>query len=218
MRTEQPAGDGERPRAPLHRNPWFWGVLAGLIFVPAIRPLTRHIPDAPPVLAEIPDFELRLSNGAVARSAELRGRVYVLGFHGAVCEPECGATLPALRALSDRFQEFERGITVLAVHLLASDTLALSLSPDLEGLWLATDARVDALEPLARDTLNMHIAALEAGPGRIAAVARQAQIFIVDAQGHLRGHYGIDELALDEVYHRAQHVLRDHRKDGLVPR
>ena len=111
MNSDQPTGNGDSPRASLVRSPWFWGVVAGLIFVPAIRPLTRHIPDAPPVLAEIPDFELRLSNGAVARSAELRGRVYVLGFHGAVCEPECGATLPALRALSDRFQEFERGIT-----------------------------------------------------------------------------------------------------------
>jgi len=186
--------------------------------VPAIRPLTRHIPDAPPVLAELPEFEFRLSNGAVARSADLRGRVYVLGFHGPVCEPECGATLPALRALSGRFQEFERRITVLAVQLLASDAEPVSEVTDLGELWLAPDARVDALEPLARDTLSLHIAALEGEPGGIADVARQAQIFIVDAKGHLRGHYGIDELGLDEVYHRAQHVLRDHKKDGLAPR
>jgi hypothetical protein len=36
---------------------------------------------------------------------------------------------------------------------------------------------------------------------------------IVDTKRRSRGFYGLDELGLDEVYHRARHVLRDDRID-----
>jgi len=218
MNSDQPTGNGDSPRASLVRSPWFWGVVAGLIFVPAIRPLTRHIPDAPPVLAELPDFELRLSGGSSAASAELRGRVYVLGFHGELCEPGCGPVLTALRALSERFQEFDRGITVVAVRLAAAGEVGATAAVDFSGSWLMGAASVEGLAPVAREALTPHLGAEPTGAAGIVAVAAQARLFIVDAQGKLRGHYGIDELGLDEVYHRAQHVLRDHRGDGIVPR
>ncbi len=32
---------------------------------------------------------------------------------------------------------------------------------------------------------------------------------IIDGEGRLRGRYGLDQLGLDEVYNRAQHVLRE---------
>ena len=219
--SDQPDSFEDTPSVsvPWYRNPWVWGVIAGLIFVPAIRPFTRHIPDAPPLLTELPEFELKLSNGGRAKSSELRGRVYVLGFHGVVCEPDCGEVLPALRSLSDRFKQFDREITVLAVHLGEADDatlLANDAVPDLASPWLMSVASVESLAPLARQGLLPHLdPGTEAGVG-IPDVARRARLFLVDAFGNLRGHYAIDESGLDEVYHRAQHVRRDHKIDGLL--
>jgi len=35
---------------------------------------------------------------------------------------------------------------------------------------------------------------------------------LVDGSGRIRGYYGTDEMGLDEVYNRAQHVLRQQRE------
>lgn len=52
------------------RHPWFWAVLLGLLFVTAIRPCTRHIPEAPPEL--IPAEEVALSKSLLSK---MQGKV-----------------------------------------------------------------------------------------------------------------------------------------------
>lgn len=212
-----PADDDAPARVPWHRNPWLWGVVAGLIFVPAIRPFMRHIPDAPPVLAALPDYELLAPAGAAVRGSYFAGRVYVMGLYGAACEPGCAEVLAGLRSLSSRFVQFERGITVLAVRLAEQPVEAGAVAADLQDEWLGLHALPGSLDTLATQAVAPHMDSL--GTSRDAlAVAREARLLLIDAAGNLRGHYGIDEVGLDEVYHRAQHVLRDHKKAGLVPR
>jgi len=43
-------------------------------------------------------------------------------------------------------------------------------------------------------------------------IAHTSKLAIVDADGGVRGFYSTDELGLDEIYHRTQHVLRDMRQ------
>lgn len=47
------------------RHPWFWGTVLGLLFVTAIRPCTRHIPEAPPQL--IPAEEVALPESILSK-------------------------------------------------------------------------------------------------------------------------------------------------------
>lgn len=212
-----PVDDSQPARGPWHRNPWLWGVVAGLIFVPAIRPFMRHIPDAPPLLAALPDYELHASGGDALRGSDFAGRVYVMGLYGAACEPGCGEVLAALRGLSGRFVQFDRSITVLAVELAEQPAAPLAVAADLHDEWLSLHAAPGSLDALATHAVAPHMDSL--GTSRDAvSVAREARLLLIDAVGNLRGHYGIDELGLDEAYHRAQHVLRDHKKEGLLPR
>jgi cytochrome oxidase Cu insertion factor (SCO1/SenC/PrrC family) len=49
------------------------------------------------------------------------------------------------------------------------------------------------------------------GPGPI-DIAHTGKLVLVDGSGRIRGYYGTDELGLDEVFNRAQHVLRQERE------
>lgn len=213
-----PVEEVATPPVPWYRNPWVWGVIAGLVFVPSIRPFMRHIPEPPPVLAPVPEYELNLAGGGVARSSELLGRVYVVGMYGAPCEPDCSGVLPALTGLSERFRQFERGITVLAIRLYEGGDVGAEGVVDLEQEWLKLDVAPVHLDGIAAQVLAPHLGGTVPRSAGAAQVARQARVFLVDAAANLRGHYGTDEVGLDEVYHRAQHVLQDHRRDGVVLR
>jgi len=43
-------------------------------------------------------------------------------------------------------------------------------------------------------------------------IAHTGQLVLVDGAGRIRGYYGSDEMGLDEVFNRAQHVLREQRE------
>jgi cytochrome oxidase Cu insertion factor (SCO1/SenC/PrrC family) len=42
-------------------------------------------------------------------------------------------------------------------------------------------------------------------------IAHTGKLVLVDGSGRIRGYYDSDEMGLDEVYNRAQHVLRQQR-------
>jgi len=63
----------------LLHSPFFWAALAGVITIPAIRPLTRHVPAPPPVLGRLPAVSLVDSRGAAVGLEQLRGAVHVVG-------------------------------------------------------------------------------------------------------------------------------------------
>ena len=214
------AADVTASSVPWYRNPWVWGVIAGLIFVPAIRPFMRHIPDAPPVLAALPDYELHAVGGPTFKSSSLSGQVYVLGLFGQACEPGCADMLDALKSLSARFVRFEKRITVVAGHLNPKGIekqveQPVSISSDLG--WYLVEVQSADFELIAGRYLAPQFDQLKiADSPALNEVASQGRLFIVDAFGNLRGHYGSDEIGLDETYHRSQHVLRDHRIKGEI--
>jgi cytochrome oxidase Cu insertion factor (SCO1/SenC/PrrC family) len=43
-------------------------------------------------------------------------------------------------------------------------------------------------------------------------IAHTGKLVLVDGSGRIRGYYGSDELGLDEVFNRAQHVLRQEQE------
>jgi cytochrome oxidase Cu insertion factor (SCO1/SenC/PrrC family) len=43
-------------------------------------------------------------------------------------------------------------------------------------------------------------------------IAHTGKVVLVDGSGRIRGYYGTDDLGLDEVFNRAQHVLKQERR------
>lgn len=229
---------GGESRLPWYRNPWVWGVIAGLVFVPAVRPLTRKVPDAPPIVAPLPAFQLETLSGAPLGSEDLRGGVYVLTVGTSACSSTCSEVFARGERLADRFETFNRDVRVVALdygsgrrpvrrgsgerghaeppevepeplpagHDLSS--AAAELSDDLPH-WLVLHGSEAAIVELVDLALRPLLEGA-VSPG-LESFAHQARMFLIDPDGKIRGNYGSDEVGLDEVYHRAQHVLRDYR-------
>jgi hypothetical protein len=54
----------------------------------------------------------------------------------------------------------------------------------------------------------------ESGPGSAMDIAHTGKIVLVDGSGRIRGYYGTDEMGLDEAFNRAQHVLKEQRRQA----
>lgn len=189
---------GESRRVPLHRNPFVWAFLVGIVTLTALRPLLRHIPEPPPVVGDVPPFTLIDQDGRPFGRNELLGRVTIANLFCTECGSASPEVMKGMRRIEDAYKD--RGI----------DRIVL--------LSISTDPGADTLE-----RLREYARAIGAEPGRWTFLTGDAgaahdlavgvfkdtsrPLVLIDQQGRIRGWYAADEMGLDEVYNRAQHVL-----------
>jgi len=71
-------------------NPLFWVIWVGLIFTTTIvRAVTNSVPEPPPVLGEVPAFELVNEKGEPYGSDQLQDRIWVANFIFTRCTTVC---------------------------------------------------------------------------------------------------------------------------------
>ncbi len=177
---DQPSG-----KRPLRKNPFFWGALAGLVLVPAIRPLMRRVPEPPPVAGQMARIALTDHAGSAVSSGDLRDHVYLATL--APTEPQ----LAALVTLQQRCRRM--GVKLWLVTFAATEARALAAQIEQRGgevggqpqRWLV----------------------LAGWPEAIPARLDRERAVLVDGDGGLRGAFAIDDRGLDEVFHRSQHVM-----------
>ena len=201
------------------RSPYVWGFVIGIVTLTLIRPLLRHIPEPPPVLSQLPTFSLVGMDGKPYGSAELRGQVYVANFFFTSCRSICPAIMKGMSRLQDGFaQRNIRGIRLVSIsvdpehdtpEVLREYAKGLSVDPERWTLLTGDPERVRQLVVFGFKTPV--VSAPPGGPGPI-DIAHTGKLVLVDGFGRIRGYYGADEMALDEVYNRAQHVLRQERE------
>ncbi|MXW02573.1 MAG: SCO family protein [Holophagales bacterium] len=218
MFEERLSGPDEGTQKPRRRslNPWFLAALAGLVLIPAIRPLLRFEPDPPPVLRQLPDWRLVDQNGESFGSDELVGEVYVASFLFTRCATVCPRLTASLRQLERRYRE--EGVEEVRLVSFSVDPehdtperlrdYAGSRSIDLERWSLVT-----GVEPEVR-SIVVDGFALPMGErldlaGGLVDVAHAARLALVDRDGAVRGYYASDAVGLDEVFHRTRQILAE---------
>ena len=117
--TSQKSQDSPRE---LRRSPYLWAALAGLILIPAMRPLLRFEPAPPPLYGRIPHVRLADQHGRPMELGTATGDaqrpVLIAGFLGAGCAHACAGVLEALTALDERLRsEGVAGIEAVAIAL-----------------------------------------------------------------------------------------------------
>ena len=187
------------------RYPWRISAVAGLLVITGLRPCTRHVPDAPSVVAPMPDFTLRTAEGSPATPSSLSGTIWIAGFVCARCKGATAEVGPTLADLSKRIATHSKPLRVLAI---GSDTASQgeTWSGDIGLVPTVTLALSGA--PATVRSLKDHVATAF-GPDQPRPWDR---IFIIDDRGQLRGAYALGEMGADEAYHRAQHVARDAKR------
>lgn len=99
-------------------TPTIYAMLPQNIMTPSkpspIAPDTPDIPIGTRVGQMAPDFRLKDLAGKEVALSDFRGRVVILNFWATWCGP-CRAEIPAIRAVSERYEEHD--LTVVAVNL-----------------------------------------------------------------------------------------------------
>lgn len=193
----------------LLRNPWLWAALVGVATMHLVRPLMRRVPAPPPRLGQLPELHLTDAEDRPLTGAAFDG-LRLLALLPAACDTRCRDTLDGLGTLAARYRRFEVPVTLWGIAPRGGSLTALQTSAQRAGLYppafrLAL-APADEFARL-RDQLQRLQRAVfhDAGPGPQPKAARS--LVLVDDEGGLRGVYATDSLGLDEVYHRAMHLL-----------
>ena len=197
-------------------NPWFLAALAGLVLIPAIRPLLRFEPDPPPVLRQLPEWRLVDQNGESFGSGDLEGEVWVASFLFTRCATVCPRLTASVRQLQRRYrEEGVEGVRLVSFSVDPEhDTperlrdYAGSRALDLERWSLLTGAEQD-VRSLVVDGFAMPMGERLDLAGGLVDVAHAARLALVDRDGGIRGYYASDAVGLDEVFHRTRQILTE---------
>ncbi len=201
------------------RSPYLWGFVIGIVTLTLIRPLLRHIPEPPPVLSELPEFSLVGVDGKPFGSAELRGQVYVVNFFFTSCRSICPAIMKGMARLQDGFA----ARNIAGIRLVSISVDPERDTPEVLGAygkelgvdplrWTLLTGDPETVRRLVVDGFKTPLAApAPEAPGPI-DIAHTGKLVLVDGLGRIRGYYDSNELGLDEVYNRAQHVLSQERE------
>jgi len=197
------------------RNPYVWGFFIGIVTLTLIRPLLRHIPEPPPVIGPLPEYTLVDSDGQAFGSAQLRGQVYIVSFFFTSCRSICPAIMHGMLQLQQGFDA--RGIK--GIHLVS---ISVDPETDTPGVlhaygkdlgvdparWTLLTGDPEKVRTLVVDGFKTPLAPAPATPLNPIEIAHSGKVVLVDQSGGIRGYYDTDQMGLDEVFNRAQHVLR----------
>ena len=197
-------------------NPWFLGALAGLVLIPALRPLLRSEPDSPPVLRQLPEWRLVDQDGEDFGSADLAGDVYVASFVFTRCATVCPRLTAEVGRLVRRYRE--EGVDGVRLVSFSVDPehdtperlrdYAGSRRLDLERWSLVTGGEQE-VRSIVVDGFALPMGERIDLAGGLVDVAHAARLVLVDRAGGVRGYYGSDAVGLDEVFHRTRQILAE---------
>jgi protein SCO1/2 len=236
--TTIPAATGGSLARRLLRNPFLWAALTAIIALPIVRIRMSRIPDPPEVIGTLPGFSLRDQDGKTLGSAELAGKVWIANFIFTTCKSICPRLTATMRTLRERFAREK--IEVLSVSISVdpeNDTppvlraYAEKHGTDLPR-WRFLTGPEKEVRALIVGGFKAHMGRRAEGSAagapraersdrgqavtsdNLIDIAHAPYFVLVDGQGRIRGYYQPTETGIDEVFHRAQHVLRAERRGG----
>jgi protein SCO1/2 len=201
------------------RNPYVWGFVIGIVTLTAIRPLLRHVPEPPPVLFQLPAFTLVGMDGKSFGSAELHGQVYIASFFFTSCRSICPGIMRGMGRLQAGLAERNvQGVRLVSISVDPEhDTpeilgaYAKEMGVD-SGRWTLLTGDPEPIRRLVVDGFKTPVVPAPPQGAEPLDIAHTGKLVLVDGGGHVRGYYDSDEMGLDEVFNRAQHVLRQERE------
>jgi protein SCO1/2 len=201
----------------LLRSPFFWAALAGVVTLPLIRPLLRHVPAPPPVLGQLPGYELVDQLGRPCGSEELRGQVYVASFFFTTCRTICPELTRGMRALQQRYQRNRVPVQLVSFSVDPdNDTprelvrFARRYGADTSS-WTFLTGQPHRVRRLILGGFRAHMGPRVEVGDDLLDISHAGVLALVDGAGGVRGYYRPDERGLDEIYHRSRHVLGEAR-------
>lgn len=202
MRADSPMPPPEERGGWLQRRfvryPWHFGAAALLLVITGTRPFMRHVPAAPPVLLQVPEFELQDQDGRPFRLETMRGKIWVAGFFFTTCPSVCPKISRAMLDLQQRYAR--NGVDVELVSFSVdpdNDTPAVlkryaeNLGAD-ESRWRFVTGDRAAMEALVVGGFKTAMdRATRTDKIEMYDIAHSEKLALIDGAGGIRGFYGV---------------------------
>jgi len=226
----------ENPR-PWYRNKWLWAFLAGALYLQLMRPMTRHVPEPPEVIGELPGWSLTDHNGEPFGLEDMKGEVWVAGFFFTSCVTVCPKLMGAMHKLQELYAKDDIPIRLLSITVDPDNDTPEALAKYAEGIgadldrWTFITGDEKPVRELIVGGFKTYMGEkeeLEDRPG-VFDVGPGGRLMIVGEKGQLRGRaYEVltldeksvwqhNEMGIDELFHRSQHVLRAAKEQTSTP-
>ena len=204
-------------RTPFWKNHFLWFFLIGAATLTLMRPFLRHEPPPPPVLFTLPAFELIDQDGASFSGERLRDSVWVVDFIFTRCPSICPLLTRSMAHLQGRYgRAAVDGVRLLSISVDPEYDTPERLRAYRElhegdpARWSFLTGEPDAVRTLLVDGFKAAMGEPQESDG-LMDISHSGKFFLVDGDGGVRGFYDSDEMGLDEVFHRSQHVLKEQK-------
>ena len=212
----KPAVSG--PRA-LLRSPFFWAFVIGAVTLTLLRPFLIRRVEAPEVSGQAPVYRLIDRQGSAFGPADLDGQVSIVTLFDPLCADPCPELMKHLGLVQTQYVERRiEGVVLLSVSADPENTTPERLAELAEtygaesGRWELLTGSLEEVRALAE---GIGLGPLNEGVEGLQEAARAQRQALVDGKGGLRGVYERHPTyVLDEVFHRAQHVLREQHREA----
>jgi protein SCO1/2 len=210
--------DASEDKKPWYKNLFLWYFVIGVVTLTALRPFLRREPPPPPVLRQLPAFELVDQNHKTFSLSDLQDQVWVVNFIFTRCGSICPILTHQMAGLQGRYETY--GFDEIKL-------LSISVDPEYDtpdvlkeyaelngadpGRWTFLTGDLEAVRALVIEGFATAMGDHVENEAGMMDIAHTGKFVIVDPQGAIRGYYDSDQEGLDEVYHRSRHVLNESR-------
>lgn len=204
----------------LRRNIWVLSFVAGALTITIMRPFLRHVPEPPPVLFELDQGQGALVDhrGAPFDPAVMRGKVWVAAFVFTRCPSTCPAVTRAMLELRERFDRNRIEVELVSVSVDPEhDTpevlagYARSVGAEHPRWRFVTGPKAE-IQRLVEDGFRLGTSERTELPSGLFDIAHSTKLVLVDEDGGVRGYYGLEPEAQDELYERADRVWMETKR------
>ena len=171
------------------------------------------------MVGQLPAFELTNQDGEPFGTQQMKGEVWVVGFFFVECRTLCPRILAAMNTLEDKYEDMGFDINLIAISVdPENDTPAKMKAKAAEygvdhDRWTFLTGDLATVQRVVEGGFSTAMGEkITDGATGIVDIAHSEKLVLVDWQGGLRGYYSIDELGLDEIYHRSRHVKKQQRE------
>jgi protein SCO1 len=216
--TSPPTGGPFSSGRSISFGPFFMAALVGIAIVTAVYPMIRHEVEPPPVVGVVQPYKLTNQDGQPFDTKSLAdgNKVAVVNFVFTSCPSYCPELTRSMKRLQDRLKlSHIEGVQLISISVdPETDTpeklkaYATKFGADLSN-WVFLTGSPKEIRDVVVEGFKTHLGDRQPAGDDLFDIAHSVKFILVDGTGGIRGYFDSDEVGIDEVFHRAQHVLKD---------
>jgi protein SCO1/2 len=194
------------------KSPYLWTALISMTVITILTPLTRRVPQPPPVVSTVPEFSLVGPDGTAFGSRELAGRIYIASFIFTRCQSICPMIVQHLTKLQNQIIQQKIPLTLVSITVDPENDTPSVLKSFAEksgansSVWTFLTGTRESITHVVEKGFTVGMGA-PAEINGLMDIAHSQKLILVDNRGRIRGFYDATTEGVEEIFARAEAVV-----------